>query len=266
MRVLVFLLITCLAIITMQGVYSETISEEEKSIILITKSNAMEQTIFDGKWSYVTEWKPTSWNKLTYEDGSVMHLRTAHQGDFIYIFVDFQSDMRLDKHVDKATVCFDSQNNKSKYPDEDDYCFTVSLDQNQGSVFQGGSLLVQDSHLKKIENPSGFIAVSKPSDENDRYSKIPHSSYEFRIPLDLIQRSDNYGFFVSVYEANSDVFYNWPQSVKRIGFFDFPSPEKWGNLVSPDKSIPEFEVPLLILSSLIFLIILLNRKWFPSRI
>ena len=266
MKVWIVLLTLSITPFLVQHSFAQYATLQDEYTIPITQSTLeMEKINFDGKWSFVTEWKATSWNKLVYDDGNVIHFRNGHLDDFIYILIDFQTDENLDHNLDKATLCFDSENNKSTLPDEDDYCFSVSLNQKEGTVFQGDSSIHEQGYFKKIQNPNGFIAVSSPSDENDRYSLTPHSSYEFRIPINLIGRSDNYGFFLSVYEANSETFYNWPQEVSGTDF-ELTSPENWGNLISPDKSLPEFEIPLVILFSSIFFIILLSKKWNPLKL
>ena len=175
----------------------------ESDIIKITQSSNMEEVIFDGKWTHSLEWKKSSWDKLLYDNEMVIHLRTAHQNDFVYIFIDPTNDHILDKGMDKATICFDSKNNKSKIPDENDFCFSSTLGNNEGTVFQGGSPIALNGHFKKIPNPEGFVAISTVSDENDRYTPIPHPSFEFRIPTNVIDRSNNYGFYFSFYEADT---------------------------------------------------------------
>jgi len=221
--------------------------------ILITQSNGLHNVIFDGKWTHETEWKPSSHNLLSYDD-MVIHLRTAHQENFIYVFVDPVGDLTLDENLDEATICFDAKNNKSQMPDINDFCFTVSLNQEQGILTQG----VLDGNYEII-NGTEFIAISNVSDENDRYTKIPHPSYEFRIPIELLDRSDNYGFYLSVYDASSDKFYSWPESLTRENS-EIPSPSEWGDIISPDKSLPEMHLPFLIFTILIFTIILVQSK------
>jgi len=227
--------------------------------ILISKSDTIEKAIFDGKWTERLEWKQSSWDIIKFQKIESVHLRSAHQGDFIYILLDVVADQTLDHISDKALVCIDSKNDKTIIAGDDDYCFQASLDANQGFVYQGGSQLALNGHFKKILNTHGFIGVGGKSDQNDKYSKIPHASYEFKIPLELFGRSDIYGFYFYVYDASTSQYYSWPGGVIPSNPFDIPSPSKWGLLVSPDKSIPEFELPLLALIPAIFLAIYLTR-------
>jgi len=222
--------------------------------ILITQSTGLHNVIFDGKWTHETEWKQSSHNLLSYDDDTIIHLRTAHQENFIYVFVDPVDDETLDKNLDKATICFDAKNNKNKIPDTDDFCFSVSLNQEQGILTQGIS-----NGTYEIVNTVEFIATSSISDENDRYTKILHPSYEFRIPIELLERSDNYGFYVSVYDASLDKFYSWPENFTQDSS-EIPPPSEWGDIVSPDKSLPETHLPLFIFTILTFTIILIQSR------
>ncbi len=228
--------------------------------ILITISPNMEYVIFDGKWTNFSEWKQSSHNPYSFNAGEmVIHLRTAHFGDYIYVFVDPVNDLTLDEKMDKATVCLDGKNNKSELHDVDDFCFSVLLGNDQGFIFQGNSL-DESISMNKISNPDDFIAISTVSDENDRYTKTPHPSYEFKIPIQLLERSDNYGFYLSVYDASLDKFYSWPENSTRDNSSDIPSPSKWGDIISPDKSLPELSLPILVFTILIFTIILVQSK------
>jgi len=227
--------------------------------IKITYSENMDDVIFDGKWTFFGEWKRTSLNELTYDNENHLKLRTAHQDNYIYVFIDAITDTSLDRLSDRAMVCIDAKNDKTAKPNLDDYCFVVALASKSSFVLQGGSPLTAKSNFKKIPNPEGFIGISMVSDKNDRYTKIPHPSYEFRIPTDLVGRSNNYGFYIQVFDANKNEFYSWPQYIKIEKPFKIPSPSSWGNLVSLDKSLPEFKWPLLLFLPAFISIILITK-------
>ena len=229
--------------------------------ILITLSGAMDKVIFDGKWTFYSEWKPTSLNTISYNDGTLIQLRSAHQGNFIYILIDEVSNTKFNKNVDMAMVCFDKNFNKTTIVTENNYCFGVPLDSNNPFTLRGGSGL-GDSNYTKIENPNGLIVASSISDENDRYSKIPHASYEFRIPTDVVGRSDDYGFYFVVYDSSTNHAYSWPQAVNVDSFLKIPPPNNWGQIISPDKSLPEFPLPLLMMIFSFFIIIFVSRRQF----
>jgi len=236
---------------------SQSFGEESESI-LITLSGDRNEVIFDGKWTNRDEWKKSSLDEFQFTDGTNVVLRTAHQDNFIYVFIDAVTDTNPDKGTDKAVICFDGNNDKTLLAGNDDYCFGVALGNNNGFVLQGGSNISLSNNFKKLSHPNGFIATSTISDQNDRYSKIPHSGYEFKIPIELFGRSDNYGFYFSVYDGYLDKFYSWPD-INPTKPFKIPSPSQWGNIVSPDKSLPEFDLPLLLLLPALLLVITIAR-------
>ena len=228
--------------------------------IPITISSSMKNVIFDGKWSFLTEWKKSSLDTLSYDDGTEIELRTAHQNNFIYIFVDVVSQTEFDKHGDMAITCFDIHESKPVLPNYDDYCFLVSLGDKTTVVLQGGSPPGFTGGFKKIDNPEGLIGIASISDENDRYSVIPHPSYEFRIPTDLVGRSDVYGFYLGIYDEHKNKIYSWPKEIIQDLPQKIPSPSKWGDIISPDKSLPEFPFPIPSLLSAIIMAIYITRK------
>lgn len=221
--------------------------------IPITVSHTMDKVNFDGKWSFEFEWKASSLNTYSYENGEkTIILRSAHQGDFVYVLLDAISDQTIDVGMDKALVCFDTTNNKNTVADLDDLCFMAVLG-SDASVYQGDTV----SGFEKITNPDGFIAKSSVSDENDRYSGIPHATYEFKIPTDFIGRSSVYGFNFAVYDENAKKFYTYPDDIATND--GFSSPAIWGEIYSPDKSLPEFYVAPMIMVLSIASVILITR-------
>ena len=211
--------------------------------IFITISDTMDQVIFDGKWSfnnqYNTEWKLSSADQIGGDENDIV-LRSAHQDDFVYFLIDYVSDVSPDAGYDKATMCFDTQNNKNEIPDADDYCFIAVFSLNEGHTLNGGNIIPMKSYMKKIPNHKDFVGVSGVSDEKDRYSSIPHLSYEFKIPTEVIGRSNVYGFYINVYDFNSDTNTTWPKDIEIENQNQIPSPSKWGELISPDRTLPEF--------------------------
>jgi len=79
----------------------------------------MDKVIFDGKWTFAKEWKNSSADVIWEE----IILRSAHQGNFIYIMLDVMKDETADNNKDSAIVCFDTKNDQNVTPDENDYCF-----------------------------------------------------------------------------------------------------------------------------------------------
>ena len=222
--------------------------------VMITWSDRLNSIIFDGKWTFLSEWKPTSVN------GDSLKIRSAHYGDYIYIFVDVLTDFSLDKGFDNATICFDYNNTKALLPDENDYCFVAILDRKVGFTLRGGSPNEDTSYFEKIPNHSDYIAIGGVSDENDRYNKTPHPSYEFKIPTDLIGRSSTYGFYVETFDATGTSSMTWPAGIFKKSPSHIPSPDVWGDMISPDKSLPEFPLPYLLMAILFISMIIMSRK------
>jgi len=57
-----------------------------QSTIPITKSDYMDKVEFDGRWTFLSEWKPSSHTDLV--DPGHMVIRTAHQDNYIYVMLD----------------------------------------------------------------------------------------------------------------------------------------------------------------------------------
>lgn len=250
----------CIILILMVLIPNSVFATEQ---IPITKSATIGKVIVDGKWSYYLEWKESSLNTVSYEDGTALQLRTAHQGNFVYVFIDDTDATQWNSGSDRVTICFDTDNSKNVIPDLDDYCFVATLSENNPITLQGGSSLLSTSYFRTIANSDNFTAMASISDENDRYSTVPHPGYEFKIPTELIGRSSDYGFYVSVYHAQSNKIYSWPQNASTSSYpLEIPSPSKWGELISPDKSIPEFPIPAVtLLVSMVVLVYFSRNVW-----
>ena len=120
--------------------------------ILITQSSDRNDVVFDGKWTFLDEWKETSFDEFSFDDKTKIVFRTAHQDDFIYFFIDSISDFKPDKGSDKALICIDGNNDKTSLPQQDDYCFGVALGNNNGFVLQGGSQPRRSPRRKTLEH------------------------------------------------------------------------------------------------------------------
>jgi len=223
--------------------------------IPITKSPSMDQVVFDGKWTFMREWKESSLTYIETELNNIF-LRTAHQQNYIYLMIDAVPDKTLNKGQDQVVVCFDANSEQNISPDENDYCFLVKLGERTAITLRGSEL----GRFEIIQNHPDLIAIGGVSDDNDRYSKIPHTSYEFRIPIDLLGRTDSYGFYVGVFEHNNSTMYTWPSNLSVTSKNDIPNPNEWGIIFSPDKSLPEYELPMLILIMSIVMVIFVSSK------
>ncbi|MBC8502936.1 MAG: hypothetical protein H8D35_07450 [Nitrosopumilus sp.] len=114
--------------------------------------------------------------------------------------------------------------------------------------------------MEKISNHKDYVAVGNFSDENDRYSKVPHTTYEFRIPTEIITRSNEYGIYIEVFDSNTGKKTFWPPSTQLENINNIPSPQNWGKLISIDNSLPEFPLPMLAFTLMMATIIVLGVK------
>ena len=212
-------------------------------------------TIWDGKWSFIQEWKRTS-----YTDAGGTALRIGHDYKYLYVFLDAIEQEKFTKNSDYGIVCITSNTSIENTPQNDDHCFLVALGTSNRITLQGGSDLSLTDHYTRVDNDPRFIAISNVSDNNDRYTNDPHPSYEFRIPIDLVGRSDKYHLFAATYDTTNNHMSSWPANIDTMKFPNIPSPSKWGDLISPDKSIPEFPWPMLALILSFMSILIIKQK------
>ena len=223
--------------------------------IPITKSANIDKVIFDGKWTFMAEWKASTLTSIETQSGDI-YLRTAHLENFIYVLIDAVPDTTANYDQDQAMVCFDAKSNQNTSPDDNDYCFLVKLGKQEAVTLVGSE---ETKKFEIIENHSELIAIGDISDKNDRYSKIPHSSYEFRIPIDLLERTDSYGFYVEIFDFAKSTTYTWPL-IDLKSDSEIPPPNNWGILYSPDKSLLEYELPFVVLILGVLSVIVLSSK------
>lgn len=228
--------------------------------IFITQSYSMGQIIFDGKWTFKEEWKNSSEDKIPLKNGHSLNLKTAHQENNLYFLIEFVTDTNEDSFKDKAMICFDTKNNKNIEFDSNDYCFVI-VHQEQSYILSKNSTSEKNVFQKEVNDK--FTGNSTMTDKKNRYSSTPHMSYEFKIPTDIIGRSSNYGFYLSVHEGNSEKTYSWPNDFLNNST-DISSPSEWGQLISPDKTLPEFSFSMIFyvsISTIIGLLLVVNTRF-----
>ena len=218
----------------------------------ITYSDEIEKVEFDGRWSFEREWKASTRTELKTDDGTIF-IKTAHKDEFIYVLLDVLPDKTFSKGMDKAIVCF--ENRESDDTKEKNYCFTSALNVSTGKTFESNGISKVNSNYKLIKNAQGFESIGGISDENDRYSKTPHVTYEYKIPIDLFGRSSMYGFYVYILDYDLGKTYTYPQNVLEENE-KIPPTEKWATMISPDKTLPEFHLGIVLLIGIIPIIIM----------
>lgn len=227
----------------------------EAQLTPITISDSMENVIFDGKWTFMQEWKGSALETLQTDNGHIW-IRTAHQGDFVYVMLDADWDI-TPSNDDFAVVCFDSRVHDDSNNNDKSYCFKIGVNSDKPDTLLWNE---EKSKFEITNNHPNLISIGGVSDENDRYTPIPHSSYEFKIPLEMLNRYDIYGFFVGVFNSDNTKTYTWPEIESVDLSSEIPPPQSWGQLFSPDKSIPEYDLPILILIFTISFVILFSTK------
>ena len=201
--------------------------------IKITISDMMHEIIFDGAWSFMQEWKPTSWDQAQIGDDKIM-IRSAHQDGFLYILLDVLYDTTDNKIADRAIICLDS-NKDSQKSDENDWCYSVSRGSKNAHTMNGGSGIYRTSGFHLTKNDPSLIAVGGTSGPEDKYLKNPHAAYEFRIPIEQIGYSDKYGIFIKIFDNHQQMTY--PLGLSEAKNPVIPPPSEWGEMISPDRSM-----------------------------
>ena len=226
--------------------------------LFITFTDADSEIILDGKWSHTHEWKKSSETIITQDNQKLFALRYAHNYEQIFVLIDVIDDTSVNSLKDKSLLCFEAKTTESSIVDKPKtYCFEKIFD---GSlVTQIKNMEILESNYEKIKNPTSVVATSGLSDQNDRYSKTPHISYEFQIPIDVIGRSNVYSVYVEIFDAETDSIMTWPSNPGVTESF-LANSTAWGKMISPDKSIPEFPSPLIVFAILTVTILVIQLK------
>ena len=238
-------------------IVNEAFAEEP---IWILESEAFHN--IDGKWTFVSEWKEAADVQLSYNNGGKLILRIAHDRNYIHVLVDHLGDISPNKGEDKAIICLNG-NSKNTKPEKNDYCFIVTLGRINPVVLQGGSPSIVKSNFKRIFE-TGFEGMGGVT-VTDRYSVIPHVTYEFKIPVDLVGRSNEYQFYVAVYESDNYVL-TWPKYITLKNNFVIPPPSNWGTMISPDKSLPEFHFLYFVFFVPLLMIVILRTQRYSKLV
>lgn len=235
-----------------------TINASDNQIFTTVRAGS-DNIVWDGKWTFLQEWKTTSLNQ--YDD---LIVRTGHDYNNLYVLLDYNSPTKLTKNSDSGIICINANITGEQNLNENDQCFIITLGSNHPITLKGGSELASNDYLEKVPSDPDLIAVGGISDFNDRYSNIPHMSYEFKIPIKVIGKTDSYRFFAGVYDSADNKFYSWPNNHAANIWPYVPASENWGELVSPDKSLPEFPIPVIGMIISFSILIYLTRKNFSS--
>ena len=206
----------------------------EDVIIPISFIDKADAPKIDGLWTHGNEWKQASETIQNYDNGAQLVILTMHDGDYIYVLLELPTDETEDSG-DLAYVCFDTDHDSGE-PDANDYCFLLGMGSGELKTVSG----LKDPGIgidwKPVGNPDDARASSGMS--ASPYSSSPHATYEFKIPIDFLGPSDEYGFYAVVYDSS---FYNRYAVPPKYSQADYiPIPSQWGLLIFPDGTKPEF--------------------------
>lgn len=229
--------------------------------IFITYTDADSEIVIDGLWSHSHEWKKSSETKIQEDALNQLVIRSAHNYEKIFVLVDVVIDESKNILQDKSIICFESKTQQNNLSNPT-YCFEILFDGIVTTLMKNPES--PNSQFTKIENHDDTKAISGISNQYDRYSKTPHVSYEFQIPIDVIGRSDVYAFYAEVYDAETNLQMLWPSNLENTTA-SLTNSESWGEMISPDKSIPEFSSPLIIFVVLVSTMIIMQFKTKFSR-
>jgi len=119
------------------------------------------------------------------------------------------------------------------------------LGNNTPIILQGDP--TTNTGFKEIQPNQDLFALGNVSSDGDKYTTTPHTTYEFKIPTELVGRYSEYGFYYSVYEKNSDKYFTWPHFIQENDQQLISNSSQWGTIISPDKSLPEFNFSIMFL-------------------
>ena len=118
---------------------------------------------------------------------------------------------------------------------------------------------IYDKSFVRIDIKIYDAEQNRLNDFYQNYGFIPNTHIEI-----LVVDEENQEFYSTDGIINDkeilEIEFYIPENSKRENFSDFPPPSQWGDIISPDKSLPELNLPLIILMISIFTIIMVQFK------
>jgi hypothetical protein len=177
----------------------------------------------DGRWTTSFEWDGAGEHEQDFDDGTRLVIRSMYDGEYLYLLLDLIAD-RYDESTGRAFVCFDTDHDGG-LQDSRDYCFMGALEGVQ-KTYQGKDSVGIDFDFLETKGPGDFMVLGSMSESP--YSSSSHPVYEFRIPIDFLGYSEEYGFYAIVLDSGSS--YAVPDNFIRSPI-PIPSPSEWGLLI-----------------------------------
>ena len=163
--------------------------------IAITISDGMENVIFDGKWTFAKEWKQSSLETIHNEsNAALIHIRTAHLNNFIYVMLNVVSDKTIDFNQDEATVCFDSNYDQNSKTESNAYCFVIELGSDKPVTMQStdnSEELVLDLETFKSPEEKKKKLAKRISGLTDNIENLSNQIYHLQQRIELLEKKLN---------------------------------------------------------------------------
>jgi uncharacterized protein (TIGR02246 family) len=186
----------------------------------------------DGKWTTNNEWNDTQeilmeyniYNR--YKNNGTSYLRVKHDEQYLYILIDVPSHVSPTRFL--SNVYVDPEDNGGWQPQPDDYSYSYFA--YPGGEYEIKYIVVDGRwefyHFKGITNTNIRNNISASSNStNDPYSKISHTTYEYRIPL---SNQKKLKIFVDTIDQDHNFYATWPGKVWN------DTPEIWGKIIIQD--------------------------------
>jgi hypothetical protein len=197
-----------------------------ENVFILVSGQDQPNISIDGRQTDISEWSGANRQTVESQDGAPFMLLAVHDSDYLYLRLELGD--QSEHSTDQAYICFDTDHDGGSF-DEGDYCFYIGMTEKQLKAIQG---IGEDSAERWREaNPEGAAASSGISEST--YISTPHAFYEFRIPLELVGDSDEFGFYALVIDGNTDKRYDIPSTGRSSMIV--PDPYRWGLMVFLDS-------------------------------
>ncbi len=203
------------------------------------------EPIIDGKYTLESEWNDAKLTKFQ-SNGHDFYMQTKQDDNFVYLFfdgVDFQADPTDNSTSVRYQVlsCFDVNADKADKKQPDDFCLIQTVYNEFGKLVR-----TENAELKYTSEGESldksmvhdYEAMWAFGNDNDKFEKSNHLSYEIKIPKESVMSKDRFGFnFRMFFGSASDDLVQLSDGVIWPPESDKDNPSTWGTL-SMTKQIP----------------------------
>lgn len=215
----------------------------------------------DGKWTTPSEWSDTNRVSMYLLQGpqSTGYVRLKHDGDWLYLLVDFVSD----------TTSASTQGTGGGGDTYDGVFVAIDKHVNDTKTESDESFMLQWKNGESAPNLNGYGEVSPVAPTvgglmsynatNDPDSEKTHVIYELVIPMTTF--ADPSAVRISVWDWSRGVNMHWPKGPSHSWNTTY-----FGDLVFSDVVVPELPSPaLLLLLSLVVTYAIVRRRMCATK-